>query len=80
MPTFKLIGKDGGVFEWLGLESEVSISSRMNEIEVPFLLQGVNLIKDKLKTILAPSKSTYKFTQNRYWSLSRKRTNFRFLR
>lgn len=53
LPGFKLVAKDnGGQIEWLGMNSNIHITHDMNSIEGNITIDGVNVVKDKIKAIL----------------------------
>ena len=60
LPSFKLITKKGNTqFEWLGLRSDVSVSSNVNKIYGHVTINGVRFLKEKVATILGKVSSDY---------------------
>ena len=64
MPSFKLIAKQGGEqFEWYGMDSSVSISSSLQNIDGSLDIDGAILTKNKMKATLGKVKSEYALHQ-----------------
>ncbi|KTD75681.1 YdgA family protein [Legionella waltersii] len=60
LPSFKLISKDGsGNFNWLGMESSTSMSSKLSKIEGELVFDGMNYSKEDTKVTLGKVTSEY---------------------
>ena len=60
LPSFKLTTKQGGdQFEWLGMDSDVSVSSNLRKIDGNFSIDGFSMTKDKVKATLGKVSSAY---------------------
>ncbi len=46
VPTFKVIAKDGGVFDWKGMLSSTALSSHMDKVDGDIVLDGFTFTKD----------------------------------
>ncbi len=63
-PQFKLVAKDGhSQFEWLGLNSDISISSQMSHVDGSVTLDGLSMMKGDMKAILGKTVSDYDLKQ-----------------
>ena len=64
LPTFKLISKQGGdQFEWYGMDSNVSVSSSMKNIDGGVTIEGASLTKNKMNAVLGKVVSNYDMHQ-----------------
>ena len=64
LPTFKLISKQGGdQFEWGGLDSYVTVSSNLHDVDGGFTVDGASLTKNKMKAVLGKVTSNYDLHQ-----------------
>ena len=53
LPKFKLIAKGtGDQFEWDGMDSNLTVSSNMQNIDGSFTIDGISLLKNKMKATL----------------------------
>jgi uncharacterized protein YdgA (DUF945 family) len=60
VPPFKLVTKQGNSeFEWLGMLSDISISSKMSHVDGSVTVDGVNLTKEDMKAALGKTTSDY---------------------
>jgi uncharacterized protein YdgA (DUF945 family) len=59
VPTFKLIAKDGGQFDWKGMNSSVNVTSDANQIDGDFTVDGVQFSKDDTKAVMGEVTSEY---------------------
>ena len=60
IPPFKLIAKQGGSeFEWLGMLSNISVSSQKSHVDGSVTIEGLNVTKDDTKAILGKTTSDY---------------------
>lgn len=60
VPNFKLIAKDGsGNFDWLGMDSNTTMSTGMKKVEGSVVLTGLNATKDDAKITLSNVSSDY---------------------
>ena len=60
LPTFKLISKDGNSqFEWLGMSSDINISSGGNNVNGHVAFEGINWLKDQVNAALGHVTSDY---------------------
>lgn len=59
-PKFNLVSKQGNNnFEWLGMTSEVNITSNRKRISGHLMIDGLTWVKDKVKGVLTNVKSDY---------------------
>lgn len=59
-PAFNLVDKQGkSQFQWLGLDSDVSISSKMTHVDGSVTIDGMSLVKDNVKAVLGKTVSDY---------------------
>lgn len=64
LPTFKLISKQGGdQFVWYGMDSHVSVSSNMKNIDGGVTIDGASLTKNKMNAVLGKVVSNYDLHQ-----------------
>ena len=63
VPNFKLFAKDGGTFDWLGLSSNVKITSKAKKIKGDAALTGLTFNKDDISTKLEDIQSDYQLHQ-----------------
>lgn len=64
LPEFKLIAKEGGSrFEWFGMDSDFSVSSNLKNIDGNVTIDGVSLLKNKIKAVLGKVTSNYVLNQ-----------------
>ena len=64
LPEFKLIAKQGGdSFEWFGMDSDISISSNLKNIDGSITVDGASLLKNKIKAMLSKINSNYELHQ-----------------
>lgn len=64
LPSFKLISKQNGdQFEWLGMDSHVSISSNLDNIDGGITIDGATLNKQQLKATLSKLTTDYDLHQ-----------------
>ena len=64
LPTFKLVSKQGGdQFEWYGMDSNVSVSSSMKNIDGGVTIEGASLTKNKMNAVLGRVVSNYDMHQ-----------------
>ncbi|MFC3908855.1 YdgA family protein [Legionella dresdenensis] len=60
IPAFKLIAKEGnGQFEWLGFNSNVSVSSNQDKIKGDALIDGIQFSKDTVKGVVGEITTEY---------------------
>ncbi|KTD64668.1 YdgA family protein [Legionella spiritensis] len=59
VPQFKLIAKQGGQFDWMGMDSHVNVSSSMNEISGNFTIDGMRFAKDQQTADIGSISSNY---------------------
>ncbi len=60
LPHFKLIAKDGtGTFDWVGMNSTTSISSKMDKVDGDIVIDGMNFNKDDTKVTLGKVSTNY---------------------
>lgn len=66
VPAFKLISKQGmKQFDWLGMVSDVNVSSKMKRINGHLVIDGINLVKDNTKAVLGNIESDYDLSRNK---------------
>ena len=59
-PAFNLVDKQGkSQFQWLGLDSDVSISSKMTHVDGSVTIDGMSLVKDNMKAVMGKTVSDY---------------------
>ena len=59
-PAFKLFSKEGNdEADWLGMIGDINVSSNLKNISGDFTLDGINVIKDKMKGVLGKVTSDY---------------------
>ena len=64
LPTFKLIAKDGKTtFEWIGMESDLTVASHRKNIQGRVMVDGFKLVKEKTTAILGTVNSDYNLHQ-----------------
>lgn len=64
VPAFKLIAKQGGnQFEWDGMDSHISVSSSLRNIDGGLTIDGASLSKNTTKATLAKVSSSYNLHQ-----------------
>ncbi len=64
LPTFKLISKQGGdQFEWGGMDSHITVSSNLHDIDGALTLDGISLTKNKTRAALVKLTSSYDLHQ-----------------
>ncbi len=64
LPEFKLIAKEGGSqFEWFGMDSDFSVSSNLKNVDGSITIDGVSLLKNKIKGVLGKVTSNYALNQ-----------------
>ncbi|MDP1602155.1 MAG: YdgA family protein [Legionella sp.] len=59
VPTFKLIAKDGGQLDWMGMNSSVNVTSDAKKIDGDFTVDGLQFSKDDTKAVLGEVTSEY---------------------
>ena len=60
LPFFKLISKEGhSQLEWLGLTSDLNVSSNASEISGHVVIEGIRFLKEKVSTVLGKVSSDY---------------------
>lgn len=60
VPAFKLISKEGnGEINWLGLTADSSVSSSLNKFNGQLKLDGLKVVKEKMKVDLSAVMSNY---------------------
>ena len=65
VPKFKLISKQGNTsFEWLGMTSDVSVTSNRKKISGSLMIDGLSWVKDSIKGVLQNVKSDYDLHRN----------------
>lgn len=64
LPTFKLVSKEGNTqYEWLGMASDINVSSSRDAVEGRVAIDGMKMQKDKLSVVLGKVDSDYKLHQ-----------------
>lgn len=64
VPAFKLTAKDGNTtFEWLGMTSDLAVTSHRDKIRGRVTVDGFNLLKNKLSVILGSVTTDYNLHQ-----------------
>ncbi|CAM4469296.1 MAG: hypothetical protein LEGION0403_FIIPPAGN_00266 [Legionella sp.] len=59
VPTFNLTSKDGGRFNWLGLNATTTMSAGMKKVDGTVVIDGVHLAKDDAQVDLGKVSSDY---------------------
>lgn len=60
VPAFKLLAKEGkDAAEWLGMIGDINVSSDLKQISGDFTLDGISIVKDKMKGVLGKVTSDY---------------------
>lgn len=59
LPTFKLIGKDGAQFDWMGMNSTTSMSSGMEQVKGGIVIDGMKFSKEGTNASLGKVSSDY---------------------
>jgi len=60
VPAFKLLAKESkDELEWLGMVGDINVSSDLKKISGDITLDGINIIKDKIKGVLGKVTSDY---------------------
>lgn len=60
VPAFKLVSKEGkGQADWLGMTSNVSLSSDLNNINGSLTLNGVKVVHEKMNALMGPATGSY---------------------
>jgi len=64
VPSFKLIAKQGGdQFEWLGMETDLGVSSNLKKLDGNVEITGVSLKKNQMQVLLGKVNSDYDLHQ-----------------
>lgn len=63
VPSFKLIAKEGGQFDWMGMDSSITITSDVNKIKGDLKLKGMQFKKDDMTAIVGEVSSDYDLHQ-----------------
>lgn len=60
VPKFKLISKQGNdQFEWLGMSSDVRVSSKLNQVAGDIAVKGLRFMKEDVKVDIGPVSGGY---------------------
>lgn len=59
IPTFKLIAKDGGQFDWMGMESSMKVTSNADKVKGGVTLSGMQFKKDDTSAVIGEITSDY---------------------
>ncbi|WP_133128334.1 YdgA family protein [Legionella nagasakiensis] len=66
LPAFTLIAKEGkGQFEWLGMTSDVTVSSSLSTIDGDLTIDGIKIIKDSMNAVIGKITSNYDLHQTK---------------
>ena len=67
LPFFKLISKEGhSQLEWLGLTSDLNVSSNASEISGHVVIEGIRFLKEKVSTVLGKVSSDYMLHRSKF--------------
>ncbi len=60
VPAFKLVARVGDLqFQWLGMTSDLAVSSNRHHIDGSITVDGLNLLKEKVQVVLGPVTTHY---------------------
>lgn len=63
VPEFKLVAKQGGQLDWMGMNSSVNVTSDADKVEGKFTIVGLLFNKDDMKAVLGNIISDYNLHQ-----------------
>ncbi|MCC5791177.1 MAG: YdgA family protein [Legionellaceae bacterium] len=67
VPAFQLVSAEGtGRLHWKGMDTSVSMTSDLSNIDGSFLVKGMDFSKDKMKTSLSEIKADYDVSKSSY--------------